>query len=1068
MRKLKLLSLFLFLSVTLVSAQNNSLLIRYPAISPDGKQIAFSYQGDIWTVPSNGGNAVRLTIHEAYEAFPKWSPDGKQIAFSGARYGNNDIFVIPAAGGAPERLTYNSASDLVSNWDKDGKIYFTTAREYNQIERDPEIYAISAKGGTEWRVLDALGFEPAPSPDGRFIAFVRGGSNPIFREAYRLSAQRDVWIYDTKTKTYSKITTSDANDYLPLWGDARTIYFISANSGKYNIYRVKLDDNGKPGKEEQLTNFKDYAVRYFSITGDGSEIVFECGKDIYSMDTKGGTPQKINIQIGADYRFDPVEYKNFSNGAGDFALSPNGKLIAFAIRGEIFVKEVNKDRSKSINVSDSPFRDMGTTWLSDSTLIFTSDREGGNFELYLVKSADKNNSNIFTSLKHEIIRLTKTDEDESDPVVSPDGKKIAYTRGRGDFIVADISPDGKLTNEKALHKGWNGATGVVWSPDSKWLAYSMTDLLFNDEIYIQPADNSREPVNVSMHPSPDTNPFWSGDGSKLGFISERSNRNSDVWFVWLRKDDWEKSRQDWDEKEPAVEKKEDKKGEKKDNTIKIDLDDIHNRIVQVTSFPGNEANIAISKDGETFYYTAQSSYARGRDLYSIKWDGKDLKELTKGGQNPGNVFMDKDGKYLFYTRMGGSLTRHDLKADKPEPLPYSAKLTIDHNAERSQIFEEAWRAIRDGFYDPNFHGQNWEKLKEKYKGLCLSASTESDFRDMFNYMLGELNASHSGLYGSELGTTQHETTGLLGAELMPAKGGMKVMRVIPDSPADKDASRLTEGEIITSVDGAPVNDNVNFYSLLTNKADEKVLLTVKDKEGKEKEVAIRPIANERQLLYKEWVKNRKKLVDEYSGGKLGYIHIQGMDMPSFEVFERELTAAGYGKEGLVIDVRYNGGGSTTDYLMAVLNYKQHAYTIPRGAADNLEKEKLKFRDYYPIGERLVYPAWIKPSIAMCNEGSYSNAEIFSHAYKTLGIGKLVGIPTNGSVISTGARTLVDDSYVRLPGRGWFVKATNKNEELGPAIPDVIVENSVDYKAKGVDEQLKAAVEQLLKDAASFK
>jgi C-terminal processing protease CtpA/Prc len=193
-----------------------------------------------------------------------------------------------------------------------------------------------------------------------------------------------------------------------------------------------------------------------------------------------------------------------------------------------------------------------------------------------------------------------------------------------------------------------------------------------------------------------------------------------------------------------------------------------------------------------------------------------------------------------------------------------------------------------------------------------------------------------------------------------------------------------------------------------------------------------------------------------------------MDFPSFEVVEREFTAAGYGKDGIVIDVRYNGGGSTTDYLMTILNYKQHAYTIPRGASENLEKDKLKFRDYYPIGERLVYAAWTKPSIALCNEGSYSNAEIFSHAYKSLGIGKLVGLPTNGSVISTGGKSLMDGSFVRLPGRGWYTKTTDKNQELGPAIPDVIVENEPEWISKGTDNQLKVAVETLLKDIDSAK
>jgi len=390
-------------------------------------------------------------------------------------------------------------------------------------------------------------------------------------------------------------------------------------------------------------------------------------------------------------------------------------------------------------------------------------------------------------------------------------------------------------------------------------------------------------------------------------------------------------------------------------------------------------------------------------------------------------------------------------------------MKIDSPAEREQIFEEAWRTIRDGFYDPQFHGNDWNALHDKYKELCVTASTNNDFRDMFNNMLGELNASHMGMYNQERGETQEDATGLLGVEMEPLENGMKVIRVIPNSPADKSISKLYTGDVIVAVNGTSFNENENFYELLNTKANEMILLNVKGKDGKEREVVLRPTNNLRQLLYEEWVKNRKKLVDKFSNGRLGYIHIQGMSMPSFEEFERELTAAGYGKEGLVVDVRYNGGGSTTDYLMTILNYKQHAYTIPRGASENLELDKKKFRGFYPTGERLVFAAWLKPSIALCNEGSYSNAEIFSHAYKTLGIGKLIGVPTNGSVISTGARVFIDGSMVRLPMRGWFVKATDKNQELGPAVPDIIVYNQPDWIATGTDEQLKTACDELLKE-----
>jgi C-terminal processing protease CtpA/Prc len=611
-----------------------------------------------------------------------------------------------------------------------------------------------------------------------------------------------------------------------------------------------------------------------------------------------------------------------------------------------------------------------------------------------------------------------------------------------------------------VNNGWSAITGLAWSPDSRWLAYSMPDLYFNSEVYIQSIDNGSKPVNVSMHPRGDGRPTWSPDGSKLGFISARNNLSDDIWFVWLRKEDWEKEPSDWAEREaPAADPK--AKGGVK--PIRIDLDNIHMRLVQVTSLPGDEGNLAISKDGETFYYTATNSAARGTDLYSIKWDGKDLKELTRSGSNPGAVQADREVKYLYFARQGGTLARIDPKTSTQEPMPFAAKMRIDYQQEREQVFEEAWRTIRDGFYDPQHHGYNWNALRTKYRDRCVHASTSNDFRDMFNLMLGELNASHMAMTPADRTETQRESTGLLGAELVPVAEGMKVQRVIAETPADKSGSKLLNGDIISSVNGMAVRSNENFYELMSGASGEKILLQVKGTDGKAREVVIRPVSSIANPMYNEWVEGRRKMVAEWSKGRLGYIHIRGMDMPSFESLERDLTAAGQDKDGLVIDVRYNGGGSTTDLLMTVLNYKQHAYTVPRGASSDLERDKKKFRDYYPTGERLVYAAWLKPSIALCNESSYSNAEIFSHAYKHLGIGKLVGQPTNGSVISTGGRQLMDGSFVRLPGRGWFTKATDKNQELGPAVPDILVENDINWLGKGTDQQLKVAVETLMKD-----
>jgi len=388
-------------------------------------------------------------------------------------------------------------------------------------------------------------------------------------------------------------------------------------------------------------------------------------------------------------------------------------------------------------------------------------------------------------------------------------------------------------------------------------------------------------------------------------------------------------------------------------------------------------------------------------------------------------------------------------------------MDIDHKQEMNQIFDEAWRVINESFYDPNFHGRNWKKLHDYYKPIALASSTIQDFRVIFNEMLGQLDASHMGLRGSSSPeNTQRETTGILGIEVSPTGNGVKITTVIPNTPADKVASKLNVGDVITAVNGTNVG-NRNYYSLMEGTAGEKIMLNVTGADGKTREVLIRPTYSIRGQLYQAWVKERRALTDKYSNGKLGYLHIQGMNWSSFERFERELTAAATGKEGIVIDVRYNGGGWTTDMLMAVLNVKQHSYTVPRGAAKSLEKENKKFKNTYPYGERLPLAAWTGPAITLCNQNSYSNAEIFSHAFKTLDRGTLVGMPTFGAVISTGGAGLIDGSFVRRPFRAWYVKATEENMEHGPAVPDVEVENAPDYRITGKDTQLKKAVDVLL-------
>ena len=1066
---------FLCLLTTILIGQETSPLLRFPALNTDGSQLAFSYQGDIWTTDANGGTARRLTIHESYESHPQWSPDGQNIVFQGNRYGNNDIFSIKATGSRPMRLTHHSTADGAPTFDNQGNVLFMTRRNFIQVEREAEIHQVSATGGTPFRRLNTTGFNPKPSPNGRFIAYIQGNCR-IVREAYTGPANRNIWVYDTQNETYLPIVTNDAQDVYADWGNDNTLYFLSAKTGRYNIYQIGLDANGKTtGEATALTNFTDEGIRYFDVSQNGQKIVFSRGTAIYTMDAQAGaTPQKIDIQVTEDYRFDPIEHKTYTKSARDYAISPNGKYLALEIRGEIFVTPNHKDRKRTVQITKNPFRDQAPAWLNDSTLIFISDRNG-NKDVFIAHSADTATIDLFKTFKLSVKSLTNTAEEETQMALSPDGKKLVMVKGRGKMVVADISATGALTNEITLLDGWDIPQGITWSPDSKWLAYAYKDLNFNQEIFIHAADGKSDAHNVSMHPRGDYSPTWSADGSKLGFISIRNNGDADIWFVWLKKEDWEKTKVDWEESEYDEPKKEDKGKKDKDKKadkdkvapIEIDFEDIYQRIVQVTRLPGNEGDLAISQDGETFFFTTFNSGRSGGsgdpEFKKVKWDGSELKTVLAKGTIY-NVSLDKDGKNLYYLNRGGTLAKFKADADKPKPetLPFSAKMDIHHAKERQQIFEETWRSLNAGFYDPNFHGQDWTALRQKYEPRALSASTAQDFRDMTNEMLGQLNASHMGLYGSSPEETQSERTGLLGVEVIPQNNGVKITAVVPNSPASRAESTLNVGDIITAVNGTAIDANTNLYELLEGTRTEKILLSVLTN-GVQKEVIIRPTSSLRSELYDAWVAERRALTEKYSNGRLGYLHIRGMNWPSFERFERELAASGYGKDGIVIDVRFNGGGWTTDMLMAVLNVRQHAYTVPRGAAKSLEKENQKFKETYPYGERLPLSSWTKPSIALCNQNSYSNAEIFSHAYKTLDMGTLVGMPTFGAVISTGGQGLIDGSFVRMPFRAWYVKATGENMEHGPAVPDVIIENAPDGKANGEDLQLKKSVAVLLEE-----
>ena len=1084
---MRFLCLFLFVFLLLSSSAFSYML--QPAISPDGSQVAFCYQGDIWLVSSDGGRPYRLTVHEGYDSNPRWSSDGSRIAFQSDRYGNNDIFSMASEGGAPTRHTHHSATDVLASYGSDGSLLFLSKRVYAQVEREYEIYRVDQEGGTPTRFMDALGFDPVVSPDGSKIAFVRGTCR-IEREAYRGAANRDIWIFDTESEEYTQITDFDGNDFMPKWLNDSTLLFVSAREGKYNVFQTSLR-----GSARQVTFEEEFGVNTFDLSRDAKRIVYQHGDQVSLLKIGKKSSESLEVSLSADFRFDPVTTETMKDKASEFSVSPNGKLSAYSIRGDVFVTRNDKDDDRSVRITSGSSRERDVVWLNDHAILYVSDEAGQN-DLYLAESDDEDEKDLFRTLKTRTRRLTETLEDEFEPLLAPNGEQLVYLVGNGKLVSAGIDETGVLSNTITLLDGWARPSGLSWSPDSRWLAYGQDDLNYNSEVFIHAVDNSQEPVNVSMHPGDDGSPRWSPDGSKLGFLSERNNGDSDVWFAWLKKSDWEKSDEQWErertqkddkkkEKKEAGNKKSDKEGESGDEVaseesdeekgddetgesvaeVEIDLDRIYLRLKQVTRMPGNEGEFVFDKDGEMIYFTIGSpgrmNYSSDRNLYKVRWDGEELEEVIGDDSGPRSLQLTESGDHVYCLTKGGLVRRIITKDDKVEKLSISSRIQIESAGEQEQIYHDAWRALNRGFYDPGFHGRDFAGLRDKYLPLAKQASTKEDFQYTFNLMLGQLNASHMGMRNIDNPKeTQTQKTGLVGMEGEFVEGGFKVTHVVPNGPLTKASPPIEVGDLIVSVDRETVTSQANVFSLFADKVNAETLLQVQ--RGVEFfEGIVWPTGSLSSENYDSWVEERRKLVDDYSGGRLGYLHIRAMGWEAFERFETELVAAGYGKEGIVIDVRYNGGGWTTDYLMAVLNVKQHSYTVPRGATDNLDEEHAKFKDTYPFSERLPMSYSTKPSIALCNEASYSNAEIFSHAYKALNLGTLVGQPTFGAVISTGSYGLVDGSYVRMPLRGWFVKESEMGMENNPAVPDIIVENPPAYKSLGVDPQLKRSVEELL-------
>lgn len=1053
---------------------DEALWLRHPAISPDGGTIVFCYQGDLWRVSSSGGQAVPLTTHAAYDHSPVWSRDGKWIAFASDRYGNDDIYMMPAAGGVARRLTHHSANEVPSDFTPDGRqVVFRAARQddhRNQQFPSPgleELYSVPIEGGPVKRVMGTVAERARYNADGSLIVFHDWkGYEDEHRKHHTSSVTRDVWTYAPATGQYRQLSTFAGEDRDPVFStDGRSVYFLSEESGTFNVHRVPTSGGGST----QLTRFQHHPVRHLSTSADGT-LCFNHHGTLYTY-KEGGEPRKVTVRIAMDQRHNPVRTVQVGGDVSEFAVSPNGKEVAFIHRGEVFVSSVAEGTTRRI--TDTPEQERSVSFSPDGrTLLYATERNGS-WDLYTTTLVRKEEPYFFnaTVLKEEALLATPAEEFQ--PAWSPDGKEVAFLEERTTLRVYHIA-DKKVRTVLPGDRNYSYADGdqhFEWSPDGKWL---LTQFLNPSQWITQSglvkADGSGELVDLSRSGYGHYSPEWAMDGKVVLTFSSRDGMKNhaswggqmDVYATFLTQEAFDRSKlskEDFEllkeqEKKSEEEKKgeDDKKKGKKDEKdkqaepLKMELDRIEDRRVRLTQHSSSLAGAALSKDGEKLYYLAR--FEKGFDLWQTELRTRETKIIAKlGAGSAGGLTLDKEGKNLFFFSNGG-VQRYDLEKNEQKGVGINGEMRLDEAKEREYLFEHVWRQVLKKFYDPKLHGVDWDFFKAEYARMLPHLDNNHDFAELLSELLGELNASHTGS-GYRTGDATGDATASLGLFYDDAftGPGMRITEVMKQGPCVKEGTRIEAGIVIEQIDGVAIAGDMTAERLLNRKAGKPTLLSLHDPKSKQRwEETVKPISRgeEYQLLYQRWVERCEFLVDSLSGGRIGYVHVRGMDDRSYRKVYEDALGKHHGKEALVVDTRFNGGGWLHDDLATFLGGLIYMRIEPRGQH---------------LGDEPQFK-WRRPSAVVMSESNYSDAHLFPVAYRALGVGKLVGMPVPGTGTAVWWEGLQNGMYFGIPQVGMIDNDGNfmENTQLEP---DVLQPLDPAEVLKGRDQQLEAAVKLLL-------
>lgn len=1053
-----------------VHSQDNPLWMRYPAISPDGQTILFSYKGDIYSVPSKGGQAVPLTISESYEFSPVWSHDGRWIAFASDRYGNFDVFVMPATGGEARRLTYFSGSEIPTSFTADDKgVLFSAHRQDLVTDAQfptgvmTELYSVPVSGGRVSQVLPIPALEAVADRAGDKLLYDdQKGYENEWRKHHTSSITRDIWLYDLRTKKYQRLTSFKGEDRTPAFGsNDQDYYYLSEQDGTFNVYKSSL---AAPDQSTELTHFKRNPVRFLTLAKDNT-MCYSYDGEIYTQ-KPGGEPQKVNIRIAEDGRNSLGKILPVNGGVTEMTVSPNGKEIAFVFRGEIFVTSVDGGITKRI--TNTPWQERSVNWSPDGRSLVYAAEKDHNWNIYTTSIIRKEEPYFYAStvLKEETVMATPAEEFQ--PTFSPDGKEVAYLEDRTTLKVINLTTK-KTRTILPADKNYSYSDGdqyYQWSPDGKWflVQFGLPERVQTPEVGLVAADGKSAVINLTLSGYDDYTPKWTMGGKMMIWGSDREGTreqagypaSGDVYGMWFSKEAFDRfklSKEDFALLKEEEEKKaaKDTAKTKKDTAVKdiaIDWDHLTDRKLRLTTHTSDAQDWLLSKDGEKLYYLTR--FEKGYDLWMTELRTKETRLFAKLGARYAGMELSRDGKSIFVLAEG-RITKVDAESGKTEPVGINGEMALNDAGEKAYIFDHAWRQIKEKFYVVNMNGVDWDYYYKVYEKFLPYIDNDYDFSEMLSEMLGELNVSHTGCYYAGGGGQSADRTASLGIFYdYGHKGpGLRVAEVISGGPLDREGEKVHPGVILEKIDGDAITDTVDHYAYLNRKAGKLTLLSLYDPATNTRwEETVKPISlgEEEELQYRRWVELRRKETDSLSGGHIGYIHVRAMNDESMRTVFSEALGRDMGKDAIIVDTRFNGGGNIHEQLSDFLSGKKYFDIIPHGQYVGSEPED----------------KWVKPSIVIIGEANYSDAHLFPAAYKLKNVGKTLGMPVPGTGTFVWWERQIDPNLVYGNPMGGWRSPDGLFEEGHQLEPDILVRDAPDVLASGHDQQIEAAVKELMK------